>query len=323
MGRTTKKKAEDRITHTATANLVETKKKKEYQGYENVTRICSLSRFLNKSFSPTVVSKIQEYRLNDESLTDKPDYLVVKDYIKKIVEHHSKAAYLAGIRGSLFFAYLYEVMEDADSNDERNEIWSELCGRNGRTLKTTLFDQLCNFTSQGITPFPFIDRINEVCEEYIILDTLTIPEINGRSFVRSSLAIQVKTTFDNNLTEEILVKMKKRITFLVDDIMVECDEETKKKKYSCVRQIYNKVVGFDYTDISGITDSVDTQAFVEESRSVLGLPSLEEFQLLEEGEKFKFVVTEKWIATNHRPAVSYLQYLLQWAVDEQWTDETL
>jgi len=170
MGRTTKKKAEDRITHTATANLVETKKKKEYQGYENVTRICSLSRFLNKSFSPTVVSKIQEYRLNDESLTDKPDYLVVKDYIKKIVEHHSKAAYLAGIRGSLFFAYLYEAMEDADSDEDQNEIWNELCGRNGRTLKTSLFDQLCNFTPQGITPLPFIDRVNEVCNDDYLKD---------------------------------------------------------------------------------------------------------------------------------------------------------
>ncbi len=323
MGRTTKKKAEDKITHTNTANRAETKAKKESSGYKNVTRICSLSRFLNKSFSPIVTSKIQEYRLNDESLTDKSDYQVVREYIKKVVEHHSKTAYLAGVRGSLFFAYLYEAMEFADSDDERDEIWRELCGKNGRTLKITLFDQLANFTPKRIDPLPFIEQVNEACDEYNILDTLKIPEIDGRSSVRKSLSTQIQTAFNNNLTEEILVKLKKRIAFLVDDIMVESDEETKKKRYLCVRQIYNKVTGIGYTDIGGITDSVDAEAFVDESRRILGLPSLEEFQLLEEGEKFKFIVTEKWIAANHRPAVSFLQHLLQWAIDEQRTDEAL
>ncbi len=103
MGRNTKKKAEDRITHTGTANCKETKEKKDAQGYGNVTRICSLSQFLNKSFSPIVANKIKEYRLNDALLTNKPDHSVVKDYIETIVEHHSKTDYLAGVRGSLFF----------------------------------------------------------------------------------------------------------------------------------------------------------------------------------------------------------------------------
>ncbi len=106
MGRTTKKKAEDGITHTDTANCKETKEKKDAQGYGNVTRICLLSLFLNKSFSPTVTNKIKEYHLNDALLTDKPDYMVVKDYIKTIVEHHSQTAYLAGVRGSLFCLFI-------------------------------------------------------------------------------------------------------------------------------------------------------------------------------------------------------------------------
>lgn len=190
-------------------------------------------------------------------------------------------------------------------------------------MKITLFKQICNFTPRCTHQLPFINWVNKECNGYKILDTLKIPEIDGSSVVRKSLSIQIQMAFNSNLTKEILVKLKKQIAFLVDDIMVDNNKEIKKKRYSCVKQIYNKVVGFDCTDISDITDFVDSEAFLEESHSVLGLPSMEEFQLLEECEKFKFIVTEKWIATNHQPAVSFLQYLLQWAIDEQKTVETL
>ncbi len=76
--------------------------KKDAQRYGNVTRFCLLSRFLNKSFSPSVTSKIKEYRLKDDSLADKPDYLVVKDCIETIVEYQSETAYLDRVRGSPF-----------------------------------------------------------------------------------------------------------------------------------------------------------------------------------------------------------------------------
>lgn len=60
-----------------------------------------------------------------------------------------------------------------------------------------------------------------------------------------------------------------------------------------MRQIYNKVVRFKYTDVSDITDFIDAKAYVKESQSVLSHPNFEGFQSLEEGKKFKFVVTEK------------------------------
>ena len=165
--------------------------------------------------------------------------------------------------------------------------------------------------------------VNQACEDHKILETLKIPEINSRTLVRRALAVQVQTAFCNNLTEEILIKLKKRIAFLINDILVEDDDDSKKKKYASVQQIYDKVVGFDYTKIGGVTDLDLAEEFVKECRSVLGLPSLENFQALDEKEKFKFVFTEKWIGVNHRPAVTFLQYLLQWAINEQKSDESL
>ncbi len=169
----------------------------------------------------------------------------------------------------------------------------------------------------------FIDMVNQACEDHKILETLKIPEIDLCTVLRRALAVQVQTAFCNNLTEEILIKLKKRIAFLVNDNLVDDDNNSKKKKYASVQQIYIKVVGFDYTEIGGITDSDLAEEFVKECQSVLGLPSLDDFQVLDEHQKFKFVVTEKWIGANHHPAVTFLQYLLQWAIDEQKSDEVL
>ncbi len=131
MGRITKKKSKYRNSHTANANYNETKEKIYTQGYRNITQICLISRFLNNSFSPIVANKIKEYRLNDALLANKPYYLVVKDYIKMIEEHHSKAAYLAGSRGNIFFAFLYKVMEQANPKNNTMKFGGTIVRKTG------------------------------------------------------------------------------------------------------------------------------------------------------------------------------------------------
>ncbi len=90
-----------------------------------------------------------------------------------------------------------------------------------------------------------------------------------------------------------------------------------------MRQIQNEVVGFEFSKISDIIDSINNEDFVKESWNFLRLPSFEAFQVLDQDKKFIFVVTQKWIRTNHCLDVSFLQLLLQWVTVEQKTNESL
>ncbi len=244
MGRKTKKEEKDRISQSSRGKQNdETKAEKKSQGFSEITRICSLSRFLNNSFSPLVASKISEYRLNDSSLTVMSDRQIIQVYIGKLVEFRSKMAYFAGIRGSLFFAFLYEELQNATNDNERDEIWKPILDKNGKSIITTLFYQLCNPNCKK-SRFKIMQRVIDVCNKNgtALLNALDIDDITKKDVVSSSLssiysspillqplASNIQKDFCNNLSEEHLPTLKKRISFLVDKILTNCPVEVKKK----------------------------------------------------------------------------------------------
>ncbi len=123
MGRKTIKEDKDRISQSSLSKQNEqAKAEKKSPGFEEITRICSLSRFLNDSYSPMVSSKINEYRQNDSSLTGMSDRQIVQVCNGELLEFRSKGAYFAGIRGSLFFSFMYKELQKATNDDDRAEI---------------------------------------------------------------------------------------------------------------------------------------------------------------------------------------------------------
>lgn len=321
IGRTTRNKRKD-----------ESKEKKNGQGFNKIIRICSLSRLLKESFSTLITSKIEDYRKNDSSLAEKSDRDIIQHYIGKLVEYRSKMAYFAGVRGKIFFAFLQEELEHATTDSDRDQIWSNILDKNGKSILTTIFAQLCNPTCEK-SKIKLMQKVIDVSNNIELLAALDIREITDSDTVfsslasilapqaiRRSLAIELRTSFCNNLSEELFSTLRKRIEFLVDDILSGHSKDTKKTKRTYIDQIYRKTIGLEYKEIDGITDSIDAEEFVEKSRDCLGPPHLDEYQHIMEEDKWKFIVNEKWIAFNHRYAISYLQYLLHWAIQEQKND---
>ncbi len=83
------------------------------------------------------------------------------------------------------------------------------------------------------------------------------------------------------------------------------------------------MIGLEYKETIGITDSSDAFQFVDKSHIILGFPSLDDYQCVENKERWKYIVNEKWIAMNHQYHITYLQYLFQWTIEEQEKDEAL
>ncbi len=318
---------------TRTKRQKESKEKKKKQVFNKITRTCSLSRFLNESYSTLVTSKIEEYRKNDALLAEKSDRDIIQHYIGKIVEYRSKMAYFAGVRGCLFFAFLNEELQKAPSDYDRDQIWSNILDKNGRTLKTTIFTQLCSpqyKKSQIKSMQKVIDFSNNIellnaldIQEIIDTDISSLSSIVAPSAHLKPLSFELKKSFRKNLSEELFSTLKNRIEFLVDDIIVDHSKDMKKKKSTYIDQIHRKIIGLDYNETDGVIDSIDANGFIEESRDFLGLPKLDYYQHIAEEEKWKFIVNEKWIDRNHRYAISYLQYLLEWSIKEREKDKSV
>ncbi len=98
-----------------------------------------------------------------------------------------------------------------------------------------------------------------------------LSSIYAPSALLNPLSSEIKTNFCNNLSEELLPILKKRISFLVDDILNGRSKDIKKKKHTYVNDIYRKLIGLDYSETIGITNSSEAVWFVDKSREILGL----------------------------------------------------
>jgi len=331
-----KKEYNERIGHTTrNKRKDESKEKKNGQGFNKINRICSLSRLLNESYSTLITSKIEEYRKNDALLAEKSDSDIIQHYIRKLVEYRSKMAYFAGVRGKMFFAFLHEELEHASNDSDRDQIWSNILNKNDKSILTTIFNQLCNPRCEK-SRFKLMQQVIDVSNNIELLTALDIQEITDSDSlfsslasimapraIQKSLAIELKTSFCNNLSKELFSTLRKRIAFLVGDILSDHSKDTKKMKSTYIDQIYRKTIGLEYNETDGITNSIDAEEFVEKSRDCLGLPHLHDYQHIMEEEKWKFIVNEKWIAFNHRYAISYLLSLLQWTIQEEKKDTSI